>query len=550
MEFRFLREMEMPASTDTRVHSSKGDGRAAGTVVTALGEILKGVKAIAFYPEGHPLRREILHRAYQAIRSLMNGEGFSLIVHRNGLSIAGGDGEIENAPIAISLAKELFSREIQQLTLLPELSHADFTEFLLLLAMEPQKVLGEGGMAELLDRRGIRTVIANEIDIAAVFTKRTMGEPTEEAVSEGTEARHGKEGETGTHDEEPPQPTPAVPTIEELLALMEKEQDDITYANLARMLVAKGQALKAEENFDRLFPLLLGLLNQNADEMRSADCRANALDAFRQLARDEMAEHLLDHLGDEDFKQKEIVYMILHHLGRDVVGAIIDRITACESPHIEKTLTTALLRIGPPAIPPLLDVLKDGRRQFVRTAVAVLGEMGNRDAVRGLSLTAYHVDNRIRIDAIHSLARIGGKEATEVLLDLLRDANRAIRRQVILWLGITKNERAVQPLLNLILERDIMGKSLTLKKEALLAIGRIGDRRALEPLFRLVRKRHLLARGRWEELKILAIEAIGRIGGDSALEFLEKTEVRGGSVGWACSAVLETMGRKPGNDND
>ncbi|HOI16716.1 MAG TPA: HEAT repeat domain-containing protein, partial [Geobacteraceae bacterium] len=218
--------------------------------------------------------------------------------------------------------------------------------------------------------------------------------------------------------------------------------------------------------------------------------------------------------------------------------------------HIEKTLTTALLRIGPPAVPPLLEALKDGRRGFVRTAIAVMGEMGNRDAVRGLSLTAYHVDNRIRIDAIRALARIGGKEATEVLLDLLRDANSAIRRQVILWLGITRNERAVQPLLDLIFERDVMGKSITLKKEALLAIGRIGDRRALEPLFRLVRKRHMLARDRWEGLKILAVEAIGRIGGDSARDFLEKTEMRGGSVGRACSAVLETMGGKEGDNRD
>lgn len=540
----------MPASTDTRVRPPKGDSRTAGAVATALGEILKGVKAIAFYPESHPLRREILHRAYQAIRSLMSAEGLSLIVHRNGLSIAGGEEEVENAPMAISLAKELFSREIQRLTLLPELSPADFTEFLLLLAMEPQKVLGEGGMAGLLDRRGIRTIIANEIDIAAVFTKRTMGEPLEEAAPEGTAAREENEGGTVTPDEEIPQPSPADPTIEELLALMETENDDITYANLARMLAAKGQALKAEGNFDRLFPVLLGLLNQNADETRSAECRANALDTFRRLALDEMAEHLLDHLEDEDFNQKEIVFMILHHLGRDVVGSIIDRIVACENPHIEKTLTTALLRIGHPAVPPLLEALKDGRREFVRTAIAVMGEMGNRDAVRGLSLTAYHVDNRIRIDAIRALARIGGKEATEVLLDLLRDANSAIRRQVILWLGITRNERAVQPLLDLIFERDVMGKSITLKKEALLAIGRIGDRRALEPLFRLVRKRHMLARDRWEGLKILAVEAIGRIGGDSARDFLEKTEMRGGSVGRACSAVLETMGGKEGDNHD
>jgi hypothetical protein len=36
---------------------------------------------------------------------------------------------------------------------------------------------------------------------------------------------------------------------------------------------------------------------------------------------------------------------------------------------------------------------------------------------------------------------------------------------VILWLGITRNERAVQPLLDLIFERDVMGKTITLKRK-------------------------------------------------------------------------------------
>jgi HEAT repeat protein len=548
MEFCFLREMEMPASTDNKVRPLKGDNRMANNVATALGDLFKGIKALSFYPEGHPLRHEILQRAFQAVRSLMNGEALCLIVHRNGLSLAGGDGEIENAPMAISLAKELFSREIQRLTLLPELTPGDFTEFLLLLSMEPQKILGEGGMTGLLNQRGIRTVIANEIDIAAVFTKRTTGESTEETASEGK--GEGKGGGSATPLDEVSLPSLKDPSIEELLALMETEHNDTAYGNLARMLVAKGQALKGEGNFDRLFPLLLGLLNQNADQMRSAPCRVKALEAFRHLALNEMAEHLLDHLEDEDFRQREIVYLILNHLGGEMVASIIERIVATESPFAKKTLATALLRIGPPAIPPLLEILKDGRRSFVRAAVAVLGEMGNRDAVRGLSLTVYHVDNRIRIDAIHSLARIGGKEGTEVLMDLLRDSNRAIRRQVILWLGITRNERGVQPLLTLINERDIMGKSLTLKKEALLAIGRIGDRRALEPLFRLVNTRRWLSPGRWQELKILAVEAIGRVGGDSAREFLKKTEAHGGSIGRACLAALEAMGEQQGERHD
>jgi HEAT repeat protein len=170
--------------------------------------------------------------------------------------------------------------------------------------------------------------------------------------------------------------------------------------------------------------------------------------------------------------------------------------------------------------------------------------MGNREAAPGLAQAAYHSEDRVRLEAIRSLARIGGREATLLLIDLLHDKNQAIRKQVILWMGNTKNEKTLQPLLNLVMKRGILEKSLAVKKEALLAIGRIGDQRALEPLFRLVRKKHWIAHGRWETLKILAVDTIGRLGGDSAKEFLEKLSTRGGRIGLACSATLETMEQK------
>jgi HEAT repeat protein len=160
------------------------------------------------------------------------------------------------------------------------------------------------------------------------------------------------------------------------------------------------------------------------------------------------------------------------------------------------------------------------------------------------------MDNRVRIEAIRSLARIGGREATEGLVDLLGDQNPAVKRQAITWIGITRNEKALQPLLQLIMKRDVLGKALPHKKEALIAVGRIGDRRALDTLFRLVRKRYFLAPSRWDELKILAVETIGQLGGDSSREFLGKTSARGGRIGKACSRMLETMEQRtaPGNE--
>ena len=160
------------------------------------------------------------------------------------------------------------------------------------------------------------------------------------------------------------------------------------------------------------------------------------------------------------------------------------------------------------------------------------------------------MDTRVRLESIRSLAEIGGREATAVLLELLREKDRTIRRQVILWLGVTRNESALQPLLSLIMKRDLMGKIVTLKKEALLAIGRIGDPRSLDALVRFVEKRRFLAPGRWEELKILALETIGRLDGKEAQDFLRKIALRGGRIGLASAAVLKNMGEGTRGEND
>lgn len=527
----------------------KAGGGTTSAYNEALTETYQALKAVTFYPENHPLREKFLYNAYQSMLNLMKKDGLSLIVQRNGLSIADQEVVIDNTPMIMALAKELFTREIQRLTLLPHLSLKEFIDVLSLLAMDSQRVIDEGGLAGMLTKRGIQTVISNKIDISEVFTKKRFGEATDDSVAEGTVIQEDS-------DENASQSEGTLPDhlndlkIEELLALMSTETDDNKYRQQASILLVKGQSLKVEKDFNRLFPILLGLLDQNADVTRSAVRRDSSNMVFQQLALGEMAEHLFDHLVDKDFGLQESVYLILNHLGRNVVDAIISRFIAVDNRFARKALETAIIRIGPPAVPSLIEVLKDNKWQVVLSAVTILGEIKSRDSVKGLMLTAYHIDTRLRLESISSLAKIGGGEATAVLIDLLHDNNLAVRQQVIAGLGSTGNKQGLPPLIQLIKKRDVLGKMLDLKKEALLAIGRIGDPQALDPLFRMVEKRYWIAPSRQEELKILAVETIGRLGGESSRKFLEKIASRSGRIGRACSAALETMGQRTANNHE
>ncbi|GEM_PF-3466883 len=523
----------------------KRDAASPGEGAAVLVEVYKALKALAFYPDGHPLRDKIPRRAFQLLVSFMKGDAFSLVVGRGGIRVYGRDERVENTRMVKAFADELFAREIQRLVFLPDLTLADLTGFLALLSMEPQKILAEGGISKLLQQRGFQTVMVNEIDISAAFTKRMSGldEKGAPADGAGTSGADAFDWE-GTGLEEPAVDDLDELTVDELLTRMENETDADSYLLLSRKVAAKGQAMKGEGNFDSLFGVILRLLNQCSRETLGEAQRVTALAVFRELAGGEMADHLLDHLEDKDFMLKEIVFMVFNRLGEGAVDAVLCRVVDTANPYYRKILATALLRIGEPAVVPLVAMLHDARSRAVCAAAAVLGEMGARDAVKGLVGNLSHEDSRVRIESVRALAMIGGKEATEVLLGLLRGKDPVMGKQAVLWLGIRRTTKALPPLLQLIFKREFKAGSFALKRDAVRAVGRIGDHSALDALFRLVRKRHVILPGCWEELKLLAIEVIGQFGGDAAVDFLEKTAARGGKLGQKCADTLNKKGEE------
>jgi hypothetical protein len=535
---------EPPSHTDLA-----GSDGTTPVYTAALTEMYRALKAIAFYPAGHPLREKILHRSYLVLADLTNNGGLSLVVQRNGLVLANPEGSLDNNPSTIALAKELFSREIQRLTFLPDLTSDDFIALLELLALEPQKIVADGGLAVLLAKHGIRSVNSDEIDISAVFTKKKIGESSDSAKPERDAVQEASDQEIEQVEGDAPDRLNEL-SLEELLALITAETDDTKFRHLARGLQIKGQSLKAEEDFDRLYPVLFILLDLSSDESNS-DVRRSISDmVFQQLAAGEMAEHLLEHLEDKEFGQQEFVYHLLGHLGGEIVDAAIRRLIAADNQPARNSLATLLLRIGTPAIPALIELLKDGRWQIVRIAADVLGEMKCKEAVKWLKLTVHHVDNQVRIETIRALAKIGGNEATAELIALLQDENLTIRKQAIAWLGTTRNQKALDPLVQLAVRHDLLGKHVDIRKEAVLAIGRIGNPQAIEPLQKLARKRHLLASDRHLVVQLLAIETIASLGGESAKNSLKKLEGRGGRIGRACTAALETFGQRTQQGHD
>ncbi len=511
-----------------------------GSVGDVIGEICKALKAASFYPENHPLRNDIITRAYGLLLGAINNRDLSLVITRNGISSAEGRPRVENTLAAKALARELFTREIQRLSFLPDLSLREFELFLSLLMTEPQKIVTGGGMEKILTELGIRSIIVNEIDISTVFTKKTVsGEEPPEASHETNEYR-----ETVSLDDFLPFEQLEEMDLDEIIEAMGKEEDDGRYSGLAGMLATKARILTTQRLFDELTPVLLFLAKQNADAAKSSTKQASALGALKDLADSTVTDFLLKQLQDRNFNSRETVYLILNRLGEKAVEPAIRRLINAGDIHSRKAIAIALVRIGTPAVPLLSSYLKDPKWYVVRSMLAILGEIGCRDCIKELRPVMLHEDVRVRKEAIRCLTKSGGPEAVNMILELLADRDQSIVKQAIFSLGILKNEKAVDALMGIVGKRDVFLKSLPLKKEAVRAIGVIGSRKALPFLMKLAAKRRWFAVARWRELKVSAIEAIALTDGESAFDFLLSMSSQDGVVGKACRAALDSINGK------
>ncbi|MHC4579379.1 MAG: HEAT repeat domain-containing protein [Planctomycetota bacterium] len=191
-------------------------------------------------------------------------------------------------------------------------------------------------------------------------------------------------------------------------------------------------------------------------------------------------------------------------------------------------------KLGPDAVPPLLNVLRDADVLAKDEVGHVLCDIG--PAVVAPLIAALH-DPRSADSAVWVLAQVGDRRAAEPLLAACRDPHSRIRRAAFLTLGEWGDARAVEPLIVALKDDD----PNTGHAEAAQALAWLGDPRAVAPLIEALgnpRKREPAARALGElgdrravpplidaladqrnlGLRIIVVQALGRLSDPRAVE--------------------------------
>jgi hypothetical protein len=145
--------------------------------------------------------------------------------------------------------------------------------------------------------------------------------------------------------------------------------------------------------------------------------------------------------------------------GTDHVSELIARmIDNKRSPDARQRAHKALVKIGAPAVAPLIDNLKDANHE-------------------------------VRVDVVNALGEIKDPRAVEPLIEALKDT--AHVSAVLVALGKIQDHRAVEPLIAALEDKDPY-----VRLDAVWALGEINDSKAIAPLAAALRDRDIRVQGK------------------------------------------------------
>lgn len=166
----------------------------------------------------------------------------------------------------------------------------------------------------------------------------------------------------------------------------------------------------------------------------------------------------------------------MNDMSADIVSLIND--LASPDNNTQLRAENRLIRIGEPAIEPVIEAARHPNPQVRWRAAFVLGEIGDR---RGYSVVLdmlHDEDAAARAAAVDAVAKIGGADAIEplakVVLDAQRDDHAASHAA---WALGRLEELALQALLEVWQEGDAAAR-----REVVYPLAEIGDPTAIEPL--------------------------------------------------------------------
>lgn len=507
------------------------------------------------YPPGHPSLRKSYENSHQFFRGFLDAAGeFSFTSAKEGI-------DYEEVPLnreseAIKrLSHDLIQKNIFRLTFRTAMTQEEFESFVSLIAMDNRKFRELGNATSLFSEHKIKGISVKEMEYDNLLKDDAAGErgETQKDVS-GSVSKDAPQGLGGETDFLTPQPVPEPKEedviqkeIDQYLSLLGKETNPERFKKILLNLIRLCETLTKEEKLNYVLTILTGLTRETIVSGKRPEAFAKmCISAIRKCQATSAIPLILDNYVSTNDKTREIFHRLLRIIGDESIEPALTNLINSQDGQARRNLINLLVSFGESARPKLEIYLFDDRWYVVRNMAVMLGEIRSEKSLNSLSRAVNHEDFRVQREVIKALTRIGGTKVSSFLIRLLPTAPEQFSLIIINSLGALGDPAAVEPLIEIVLKKDMFHKNYELRKEAINALAKLRNQEAVEALGRIITKKEFFGGIRYEDLQIAAVRALGRIGGEHSIDFLTKAAAgRNRNIKRAAAASLNVLGIRP-----
>jgi tetratricopeptide (TPR) repeat protein len=303
----------------------------------------------------------------------------------------------------------------------------------------------------------------------------------------------------------------------EILAL-EKEQEPYqdainTLIKVLDAFLTLGDFTKAADLLKRVYIIL-----------KTYDLQDWQIEGIRKIIIEAGEEVRIDRIGrvlEKEEGRLEDVNAYLSILQKNSIKPLIKLLGELKNSKTRRVFCDALPEIGKNAVEVFTPFIDDRRWYLVRNIVYILGRIGKEQSLPYIQKALNHEDLRVKREAIQALGLIGGQKAIGILVRALTDEDVRIRCMAAINLGKGGKKAGLVPLLEVVQSKDFYKKEPAEIKAFFNAIGMVGSNEAIPVLQQLLERKSWFGRGKTDEVRMGAAEAIGRIGTPEAKAILE-----------------------------
>jgi len=237
----------------------------------------------------------------------------------------------------------------------------------------------------------------------------------------------------------------------------------------------------------------------------------------------------------------EEVNAYLGLLQKNSVKPLINLLGELKNSKARRVFCDALSEIGRNANELFTPFIDDRRWYLVRNIIYILGRIGKEQSLPYIQRAFNHEDIRVRREAVQALGLIGGSKAIGLLVKSLTDNDVRIRCMSAINLGKVGKKTGLIPLLEVVQSKDFYKRDPAEIKAFFNAIGMVGSNEAVPVLQQLLERKSWFARGKRDEIRIGAANALAAIGTPDAKDVLEaRKDSKEESIRDACTQALKS----------